>query len=449
MYWLPKLHKRPYKARFIANSSSCTTTELSKLLTSCLTAIKSHVIRYCETVYETSNKNWFWSIKNSGEVLSKLKCRGFRATSLSTYDFSTLYTTLPHNLIKEKLLDLIEWTFKRALKNYGSLYLACNDRKAFFTSSDQSRYTLWSCQNVCDALSYLLDNIYIRFGTKLYRQIVGIPMGTNCAPLVADLFLYCYERDFMDSLNHDNQADVIEAFNSTSRYLDDLLNIDNPYFEGMVNQIYPPELELNKANISDTEAPFLDLHLSVANGFVSSKIYDKRDDFDFDIVNFPFLDGDVPRRASYGVYISQLIRFARVCNPVTDFNARNKCLTAKLLQQGYRYHKLRKTFSKFYRRHYELISKYNVGLKTLLSEGLSEPEFYGDLVYKFKKLKGINDFSFQFRKIITRYRRIGYNSNVMRQSACLVFNPIMVDNYAAFFNCTPVDRASDSMMAPT
>ena len=108
MYWLPKLHKRPYKARFIANSSSCTTTELSKLLSSCLTAIKFHVIRYCETVYETSNKNWFWSIKNSGEVLSKLKCRGFRATSLSTYDFSTLYTTLPHNLIKEKLLDLIE-----------------------------------------------------------------------------------------------------------------------------------------------------------------------------------------------------------------------------------------------------------------------------------------------------------------------------------------------------
>ena len=91
---------------------------------------------------------------------------------------------------------------------------------------------------------------------------------------------------------------------------------------------------------------------------------------------------------------------------------------------------------------YELISKYNVGLKTLLSEGLSEPEFYGDLVYKFKKLKGINDFSFQFRKIITRYKRIGYNLNVMRQSACLVFNPIMVD-------CTPVGRASDSMMAPT
>ena len=101
MYWLPKLHKRPYKARFIANISSCTTTELSKLLTSCLTAIKAKVIKYCETVYERSGKNMFWPIKNSGEVLSKLKDIGYQATSLSNYDFSTLYTTLPHNLIKK------------------------------------------------------------------------------------------------------------------------------------------------------------------------------------------------------------------------------------------------------------------------------------------------------------------------------------------------------------
>ena len=184
----------------------------------------------------------------------------------------------------------------------------------------------------------------------------------------------------MKTLSSDNQADVIKAFNLMSRYLDDLLYIDNPYFEGMVNQIYPPELHLNRAITSDTDASFRDLHLSISNGFVSSKIYDKRDDFDFDIVNFPFLDGDVPHRPSYGVYIIQLIRFARVCSHVDDFNTRNKCLTAKLLIQGYQNHKLRKAFSKFYRRHYELISKFNVGLKSLLHQGLSEPEFYGDLV---------------------------------------------------------------------
>ena len=100
--------------------------------------------------------------------------------------------------------------------------------------------------------------------------------------------------------------------------------------------------------------------------------------------NFPFLDGDVPRSNSYGVYISQLIRFARVSSHVAYFNAHNKSLTAKLLQQGYQYHKLRKTFSKFYRRHYELVSNFNVGLKTLLHQGLSELEFYGNLIYKFK-----------------------------------------------------------------
>ena len=138
-----------------------------------------------------------------------------------------------------------------------------------------------------------------------------------------------------------------------------------------------------------------------------------------------------------------------LCSHVDDFNTRNKCLTAKLLKQGYWYHKLRKAFSKFYRRHYELISKFNVGLKSLLHQGLSEPEFYGDLVYKFKKMKGMTDFSDQFRKVIMRYKRIGYNLNVMRQSACLVINPITVKSYAALFNCTPVDRASDSMMAPT
>ena len=152
----------------------------------------------------------------------------------------------------------------------------------------------------------------------------------------------------MSSLSENNQTDIIEAFNSTSRYLDDLLNINNPYFEQMVGQIYPTELQLNKANSSYTKAPFLDLNLSITNSIVSSKIYDKRDDFNFETVIFPFVDGDVPRSPSYGVYISQPICFAWVCSYVDDFNNRNLILTAKLLKQGYRYHKIRNAFSKFY-----------------------------------------------------------------------------------------------------
>ena len=152
----------------------------------------------------------------------------------------------------------------------------------------------------------------------------------------------------------------------------------------MVGQIYPTELQLNKANSSDTEAPFLDLNLSIKNGIISSKIYDKRDNLNFEIVNFPFLDGDVPRSLSYGVYISQLIRFARVCSNVDDFNSRNLFLTAKSI-----------------------------------------------------------------KKIVKRYIRVGYNLDIMRQSTCLVLNPIMVYSYGFLFNCTTVGQASDSMTALT
>ena len=122
------------------------------------------------------------------------------------------------------------------------------------------------------SLVYLLDNIFIKFRTKVYRQTIGIPLGTNCAPVVGDLFLFCYERGFMKFLSRENQADIIEAFNSTLRYLDDLLHIDNIYFEHMFDWIYPAELQLNKANSSDTEAPFLDLNLSISDGIFSTKI---------------------------------------------------------------------------------------------------------------------------------------------------------------------------------
>ena len=136
----------------------------------------------------------------------------------------------------EKQLQV--WALKKNIR-YGlldslaAMYLTCTMflMHCFdFSKNDFSfpkKYHAWSCQNVCDALTFLLDNIFIRFRTKLYRQVVGIPMGTNWAPLVADLFLFCYEGDFMMSLSDDKQADVIDTFNTTSRYLDDILNINN------------------------------------------------------------------------------------------------------------------------------------------------------------------------------------------------------------------------------
>ena len=295
----------------------------------------------------------------------------------------------------------------------------------------------------------LLDNIYIRFGTGLCRQIVGVPVGANCAPLVADLFLFCYERDFMTSLSDVGQVEIVEAFKSTSRYLNDLLGIDNTCFGGVVGRVCPPGLRLGRADTYDTEAPFLDLHLSISNGFVSSGVYVKRDDFDFDVVGFPFLDGGVPRSASCGVCVSQLVRFAGVSGRVVDFGARGGGLAAKLLQQGCRCRRLRKTFSKFCRRHCELVSGFSVGLGALLHRGLSGPEFCGDLVCEYGEVVGWAGFSDRFGGVVVRYRRVGCGINIVRRSACLVFGPVAVGSFASLFGCAPVGRASDSVMAPT
>ena len=227
----------------------------------------------------------------------------------------------------------------------------------------------------------------MQFEGMVYQQKVGIPMGTNCAPLIADLILFCYERDVMSNLHKSKRYDLIDMFNDTSRYLDDIFTVDNPEFEKHIPDIYPTELQLNKANTSDKETSFLDLNIKVIGSDINTSVYDKRDDFGFPIVNFPWLSGDVPRLPSYGIYTSQLIRFARCCTSVFDFNSKNLQLISKLQTQGYRYHKLRKAFGKFFGSYSDLLSKFGeISFQEYVTEGISHPVFYGDLVYKLRRV---------------------------------------------------------------
>ena len=221
------------------------TTILSKHITSALTAVKDHVIKYSGTAFSNSNVNYFWSIKNSSEVIEKLRLRNFRGSQVSSFDFSTLYTSLPHDLIKAKVLSLVNWCFNRESKTY----LCTSDKAGFFSNKKYDSYKCWSCAEFCEAFTFLMENIYVQFDGMVYQQIVGIPMGTNCAPLIADLCLYCYERDFMSDLQNSKRFDLIDMFNDTSRYLDDIFTIDNPEFEKHIPDIYPAELQLNKAKL--------------------------------------------------------------------------------------------------------------------------------------------------------------------------------------------------------
>ena len=415
MYWLPKLHKNPFKFRFISASSKCTTTKISVLLTSILTTIKNFIINYCNKAYNNSGVNYFWSVKNSLDVLDKIRSYQGQYNSVESYDFSTLYTTLPHNLIKQKFTYLFKWTFEKS----GCDYICCNSFKSFFSNDTYKNYTNFTCLECINALEFLLDNIFVRFGNTIYRQIIGIPMGTNCAPLIADLFLYCYESQFMAKIYKDpNKEHLIDVFNNTYRYLDDILALNNPEFSNVMNEIYPKELQLNKANANNDHCPFLDLDITLSNGTLITKIYDKRDDFSFPIVNFPFLDGDVPLAPSYGIYISQLVRYARVCSDVSDFNERNLCITEKLLQQGYRYHKLLKTFTKFFHRYKDIIQKFGCSRRSLIKNGISHPKFYGNIVYKAHKLKHSPS---KLTAPLNKFIQKGYDYHIVVHSLNLVF----------------------------
>ena len=164
-YWLPKLHKNPYKSRFISNSSHCSTTILSTHIPSALTAVKVHVIKYSETAFSNSNVYYFWSIKNSSEVIEKLRLRNFQGSQVSSCDFSTLYTSLAHDLIKAKVLSLVKWCFNRESKTY--LCTCTSDKAGFFSNKKYDSYTCWTCTKLCEAFTFLMENINYTHRQKL------------------------------------------------------------------------------------------------------------------------------------------------------------------------------------------------------------------------------------------------------------------------------------------
>ena len=222
-------------------------------------------------------------------------------------------------------------------------------------------------------VEFLIDNIFVKFGGCLYRQVIGIPMGTNCAPVLADLFLYSYESEFLDNMIRGGHRKLARSFNLCYQYIDDLIVFNNKKFGDYVNEIYPSQLTVEKANTSDDLANYLDLTFIIeSNNRLYTKLYDKRDDFDFHIVNFPFLSSNIPCSPSYGVYISQLIRYERCCSSYDDFGYRHKLLVDRLLSQGYEVKRLTNSFEKFYGRYPDLIGKYQRSMKGMVADSFPD-----------------------------------------------------------------------------
>ena len=220
-------------------------------------------------------------------------------------------------------------------------------------------------------LEYLIDNIFCGVRGRIFQQTIGIPIGTNCAPLLADLFLYSYEAEFVQSLLQAGRKHLAQQFNFTYRYIDDVLSVlslKNTNFAEYLEFIYPRELEIKETTETAASSSYLDYYLYIDNGKRTTRLYDKRDDFNFPIVNFPFLSSNIPSAPAYGVYVSQLIRYARTCSNYQDFMKRGKVLTTKLLSRGYQKTKLVATLKKFYVRHHDLVNSCNVAVFRIVSD---------------------------------------------------------------------------------
>ena len=214
--------------------------------------------------------------------------------------------------MKSRLFKIIAQTFnyKNGRKRYE--YIVVNNGSSYFVKTHSDARRKFTEDDVVRMLDFLIDDIYVECGGHIFQQVIGIPMGTNCAPLLADLFLYSYEADFIQSLLKSDKRHLAKSFNFTFRFIDDEMSLNNNKFGDFVDAIYPEELEIKDTTDADNQASYLDLSLKFDSAHnLQVKLYDKRDDFNFSIVNFPFLCGNIPQSPAYGVYISQLIRYAR------------------------------------------------------------------------------------------------------------------------------------------
>jgi hypothetical protein len=209
-------------------------------------------------------------------------------------------------------------------------------------------------------MKWLINNIYVVCGDSVFRQVIGIPMGTDCAPFLANLYLYSYKYQRLVKKYKNKEVDILRKFNYCFRYIDDLICINNDQFmDSVMKEIYPKKLPLAGDN-TVLKAHYLDLDLDIVHDTIEYKLFDTCDAFGLSIVHVPGLSGNIPNKQSYGVFVSQLIRYARCCQHLKDVVDRTKLLIDKLTNQGFKRHLLKNTSKKFSIEHYELLFRYNV-----------------------------------------------------------------------------------------
>ena len=356
LYMMPKFHKNPVGSRYIAASVNTSLKLLSKLLSPILKSILERMKSKVKYEFKFCDTSGYWVADNNFELRKNLEnLNNMKAAhNINCFDFKTLYTNIPHLDLKNRICKLIEEMFE--LKS--ALYVNFWDSFRISWSKKSNGQYSFTCNNVKDMLNYLLDNIYVKFRGKIYKQVIGVPMGCDCAPFSANLYLFSYEYSYINDLNI-NKDDKRKFFKFCCRYIDDLCVTNGPdNFLEISKDIYPECLILEKTNSEDTRVTFLDMDICINNNQFNTKLYDKRKDFDFNVLSMPNMRSNIPERQTYGIFYSQLFRLCHVNSNLGNFVFSVKELIVKLLHQNFIKHKLLGYLNKFIKSNHPCTFKY-------------------------------------------------------------------------------------------
>ena len=361
LYLTPKNHKSPIGTRFITCSTNTTHSNLSKSVGIALkTILKTEKNHSTYTNKFKKYKNYF-IIDNRDEVIKYMQEHNNSdkpyKKSIKSYDFSNLYTSIPHN----KLLSCTSKPIHKVFNLKNKKFITISNNHAYFANTATISLT---ADALIEHIDFIVNNSFIVFQGKVYRQIIGIPMGTNCAPYLANIFLHVYECEFIDKCIENGDIDVAENIIGMFRYQDDCVVFDDfGAFERHIEDIYPSEMSLKCTNTSAAKCSYLDLTISVYKGQFNYRSYDKRRDFNFDVVNYPNLTGNIPNGPSYGIFTSQLVRFCLINKTFDYFVKDANNLVKKLLDQSFNLGILKSKFREFANTKLNVWAKFGVDIK--------------------------------------------------------------------------------------
>jgi len=363
MYWTPKMHKTPSGNRFIIASKHCATKPLYGAVSSAFKLIFSQIERFHKNAKFFKNYNKFWVLQNVDPVIDILRNINSKkkAKSISTFDFSTLYTKLPHDKLILQLSKVIDLAFKGGDKKY--IHITPHG-KAYWSKNKNG--TSFSKAFLKQAVSHLIENCYFTVGNLVMRQAIGIPMGIDPAPFWANLFLYTYEEAYISKLISSNPVKA-RFFHSTKRFIDDLSAINDGFeFEKVYKDIYPEELEL-KLEHKGSHATFLNLDISIENNIFVYKLYDKRDTFPFHIVRMPQKSSNIPQSIFYSALVGEFLRIARSTLRLPDFLPKAHDLINRMKNQGASQHTSLRCIKKVINNHPEDFNRFSITTEDLLT----------------------------------------------------------------------------------